>query len=325
MLKINFLAVDLRLFDGEGGAEGATAPAQTAPVPPTRANKRGKSGEFDNVVFGKAPQGEITEAQTDPAAEGTQDVKTETKVTSDTLEARRKAYNDLIRGEYADFFREDTQRIIDKRFRETKNLEKRVSDVQPLIDLLSSRYNIADGDIGKLSQAIDADASYWEQAAEEAGMNVEQYKEFIKLQRENKAFRDAQREEEAKRAQTEARTKAEGWYQEAQAVKEKFPKFDFAAEIENPRFMALLNAGTPVEHAYKMIHMDELTADAVNAASIETERKVVDNIRAKGARPTENGASSQSGFTYKTDVHKLTRAERAEVAARAKRGEKIEW
>lgn len=324
MKIFKFLRINLKLFDGEGGALSAPATATSEATAQTSRKKGGKSGDLSHVLYGKAAQAVISEAQ-DNGQAAADETKTDVKVTSNTLDERKKAYNDLIRGEYADLYQQETQRMIDKRFKETKNLEKQVNDVRPLLDMLSSRYNISDGDIGKLTKAIDEDTSYWTQAADEAGMSVEQYKEFMRLQRENKAFREAQREQEAQRAQADARTKAEGWYNEAQAVKEKFPDFDFSAEIENPRFMALLNAGTPVEHAYKMMHMDEIMAQAVNTTSIETEKKVVGNIRAQGLRPAENGASSQSGFTVKTDVSKLTKKDRAELARRAKMGEHTEF
>ena len=65
---------------------------------------------------------------------------------------------------------------------------------QPVIDMLMQRYQIGDGDMGKLSQAIENDDAYWSEAAEEAGMSVEQYKQFQKLQRENEALLRQQRQ-----------------------------------------------------------------------------------------------------------------------------------
>ena len=69
--------------------------------------------------------------------------------------------------------------------------------------------------------------------------------------------------------------------------------------------------------------MDDIKTSAARQAAREAEKQVVDGIRAKGARPPENGTAAQSAFTVKGDVSKLTRKDREEIARRAARGEKI--
>ena len=70
--------------------------------------------------------------------------------------------------------------------------------------------------------------------------------------------------------------------------------------------------------------IERAVADAVKKAREETERAVLDGIRARGMRPTENaltpGISHNGG-----SAARLSRAERAEMAARAARGERIEF
>ena len=65
-----------------------------------------------------------------------------------------------------------------------------------------------------------------------------------------------------------------------------------------------------------------LNGQAVNIAA-QAQKQVVDNIRSRGSRPAENGTVSRSGFTYKSDVSKLSKEDRAEIARRAARGETI--
>lgn len=69
--------------------------------------------------------------------------------------------------------------------------------------------------------------------------------------------------------------------------------------------------------------IERAVADAVARAREETERAVLDGIRARGMRPTENalipGVSHCGG-----SAARLSRAERAEIAQRAARGERIE-
>lgn len=327
------LDVSLRLFDGEGGAaapaagEGAAGDGnkggfQASPAP----TRRGKSGGFQNVLFGKQGD-EPTAAGDEPGPEGKAQPSAAGKgkegdvvTTSNTLEDRRKAFQELVNGEYKDIYTEEAQRIIDRRFREARNLEERAAKQQPVIDMLMQRYKIADGDLGKLAAAVENDNAYWSEAAEEAGMSVEQYKQFQKLQRENDALLRAQRMRQSQQA---AQQQLQKWYSEGEQVKAVYPDFDLGAESKNPQFISMLKAGVPVQHAYEVIHMDEIKAGVAQSTARQTEKQVVDGIRAKGNRPAENGTSSQSAFTVKDDPHKWTKQDRAEVARRVARGETI--
>ena len=327
------LNVSLRLFDGEGGAAapaaGEGAPgggtqggSQASPAP----TRRGKSGDFKNVLFGKQGS-EPTAAVSEPSAEGQAQPSAAGKgkegdvvTTSNTLEERRKAFQELVNGEYKDIYTEETQRIIDRRFREARNLEQQAAKQQPVIDMLMQRYKISDGDMSKLAQAVENDDAYWSEAAEEAGMSVEQYKQFQKLQRENAALLRAQRMRQNQQA---AQQQLQKWYGEGEQVKAVYPDFDLSTESKNPQFLAMLKAGVPVQHAYEVIHMDEIKAGVAQNTARKTEKQVVDGIRAKGSRPAENGTSSQSAFTVKDDPHKWTKQDRAEVARRVARGETI--
>ena len=248
--------------------------------------------------------------------------KPDASTTSNTLEARRKAFQDLVNGEYKDIYTEETQRIIDRRFRETRNLEQQVGAYQPVIDMLMQRYQIGDGDMGKLSQAIENDDAYWSEAAEEAGMSVEQYKQFQKLQRENEALLRQQRQQQSSQR---AQQQLQQWYGEAEQVKSLYPSFDLNAEVKNPQFLSMLRAGVPVQHAYEVVHMDQIKAGVAAMQAKATEKQVVDGIRAKGARPQENGTASQGAFIVKDDVSKLSKKDRAEIIRRAARGEHIEF
>lgn len=341
MKSENLLNIRLDLFDGGaaagGDGAGAAAPAsqngdgakggsQAAPG----STRRGKSGEFQNVLFGKqsapaaAGEGGGQEGQQQSSVAGSdKDKQPGVTTTSDTLEARRKAFQDLVNSEeYKEIYTEETQRIINRRFRETQNLEQQVARNQPLIDMLMQRYKISDGDIGKLTAAIENDDAYWSEAAEEAGMSVEQYKQFQKLRRENAAL---MRDQQQRRSQQAAQQQLQKWYGEAEQVKGVYPSFDLNAEVKNQQFLSMLKSGVPMQHAYEVVHLDDIKAGVAKMQAKATERQVVDGIRAKGARPQENGTTSQSAFTVKDDVSKLTKSERAEIARRVARGEIIKF
>nr|DAF46510.1 MAG TPA: hypothetical protein [Siphoviridae sp. ctdau33]DAG22000.1 MAG TPA: hypothetical protein [Bacteriophage sp.] len=313
--------MSLCLFDGEGG--GAAAPAaQGETQASTGTTRQGKTGALSDVKYGKQPESEAqTEQQPDAGAEEkVKDVET----TSDALEAKKKAFRELINGEYKDLYTQETQRMIDRRFKEARENEKRMKSYQPVLDTLMERYGIDDGDAARLLEAVDNDHAYWSEAAEEAGMSEEQYKEFRRLKRENAELLRSQQEQQ----QNEFfRAQGEKWYKEAEAMKGNplYQGFDLMQELQNPEFLSLLKAGTPVEHAYRVLHFDELMGSAVQAAAASTEKKVADSVRAKGNRPNENGTNSNSAFVTKTDPSKLTRADFEEIERRVARGERISF
>lgn len=288
----------LDLFDGaaaggEGGAEGTTPAA-------------GK----ETVLYGKQPDAEAPAQAENPKPETTQE----------TPEDRRKRWRDMIKGEFADLYAEDTQRMISRRYKPAKEAEERAAKQQPILDMLAQRYGVTDGDVEKIAKALDEDNAYWQEAADSKGMSVEQYRAYARLEQQNMALVQA---EERRKGEAAAQATLAKWEAEEAELKQKLPGFDLRTEAENPEFLSLLRAGTPMEHAYRVIHFDELMGGAVQATAAATEQRVVSNIRAKGQRPTEAGLGAQGGVVVKNDVHKLNKADRAAIARRVERGEKI--
>ena len=116
-------------------------------------SRRGKTGAFDNVVFGKQEDAPADETQTTPdAGETAQGKGTQSGVTttSDSLEAKRQAFEDMIEGEYKDIFQEKFQQAFNRRFKESKTMEQSLSAQKPIMDMLMQRYNIAADDMAKI-------------------------------------------------------------------------------------------------------------------------------------------------------------------------------
>ena len=317
-------AVDLQMFNdgGTAGAEGSTSTANAPKVEnkSSGSNRHSKSGEFDNVVFGKqegTTSNDATSLDTEgkPTGAGKADVST----TSNTLEERRKAYDDFI-NENKDFYQEDFQKAFNRRFKEVKGMETELASYKELADMLKGKYN--HDDVEKLKTALKEDTEYWEQVAEEHGMTVEQYHAMQKLERENAELRAIRKQQIG---QQQFQQQIDTWYQEADRVKEIYPSFDFKKEAQNPEFLKLLQNGNTVEHAYKVLHFDELTQNAARVAAQTADAQAQARIKQKASRPSENGTSSKSAVIVKNDVSTLTRRERAEIARRVQRGEKISF
>ena len=319
------LKVDLQLFnDGAAtGAEGSAQATESAPKvesKPNGSNRRSKTGAFDNVVFGKQ-EGTASDDAMNPVAEGepTGAGKTDVQTTSDTLEARRKAYNDFI-AENKDLDNERFQQVFDRRFKEVKGIESELASHKPILDKLMARYGVTD--VKSLESALNEDTEYWEKVAEERGMTVEQFHAMQKLEQENKELKEIRKRQIG---QQQFQQQIDNWYKEADKVKELYPSFDFRQEAQNPEFLKLLRNGNSVEHAYKVLHFDELTQNAARVAAQTADAQAQARIKQKASRPSENGTSSKSAVIVKNDVANLTRAERAEIARRVQRGDTIKF
>jgi hypothetical protein len=310
---LNKIKFRLNLFDGEGSGaapSGASGGNAAAPSPGADATTTGVEGAVAE------PNGNATEGA-EPKVEKSR-------------EERRKAYDAFIKGEGKEFFEEDTKNIISKRVKDGKALKEQVDKLNPFVEALADKYNRDPADLDGLMKAIQGDRDFFAEAAAEAGMdNPETYRKFKESERKAKLFEAEQ--QRARDAATEAeRTsfieqRVREWQEQAEALKSKYPGFDFETDSQDKEFMSMLRAGVSVEAAYQTKHYQELIKSAVETAKSETEKAVVDNIRAKGNRPVEGGASSSSATSVGYDVRNLTREQRAEIARQATVGKRIEF
>ena len=316
----------LTLFDGAAAPAGTPATGEAGSAQPgggedTSYTRKGKrANPLANVQYGKQPAASEAGPAQEPqhhAADGTT-----TKTTSNTLEERKAEFEKLIQGEYKDLFQEKFQQTFDKRFKDHKALEHTVEQLQPVLELLGTKYGVSDGNIDALVQAIEEDDSYFEDEAMEQGVTVEQLKHIRQIERENAQLRQAQEELQTRR---NAEKTYSQWMAQAEQVREIYPNFDFSTECENPNFTKLLRAGVDVKAAFEAAHMDEILGGAMAVTAQKVSRQVVNNIQSRGRRPCENGISSQAGTIVKNDVSKLTAADRREIIRRVNRGEKISF
>jgi len=324
-----WMELDLMLF-GEGGAgaagaaegaagEGAGEAAAEPQAAPVHERKRGKANPLENVVYGKQAnaQEEAPDEPTEP------EPSAGTKEQSDA--ERRAAFDAFLADpQNKALYDERVNGLINRRFKAHGEMEAKLAAAQPVLDTLMAKHGVKS--MEELQAAIDADASYFEDAANEAGMTVEQYKRFQAVERENARLREA----EEHRAQREGVERAaQEWMQQAEALKQKFPDFDLQREINDPvtgeRFVSLLRSGNiGVDVAYQVIHMDELMSGAIGQAVRTAQEKVINNIRARGLRPSENGnGGGAAGVIVKKDPSKFTKADRNEISRRVMRGEEI--
>ena len=305
------MILDLQLFaegasggDGGTGAEGATGVTATAAVSQT---KGAKSNPLADVKYGVQPTEEAS-----PAAE----------VVENPTEDRNAKFEALIKGEYKDLYDQRMQDTVQKRLKSSKETVDKYNALTPTLEILAKKYGVDATDIEALNKAIEEDDTYFEEEALEKGITVEQLKEIRKMERENA---DLKRQMEEQNRKDNANKIYSQWMEQAEQAKAVYPTFDLRAEMQNPKFVDLLRSNIDVRTAYEVIHKDDIIAGAMQFTAKKVEQNLTNKIIANGARPSENGNSSQGASVTKSDVSALTKADRAEIARRVARGEKISF
>ena len=302
------MILNLQLFaegtggDGGTGSEGAMGVTATPPMSQT---KGAKSNPLADVKYGIQPTEEAS-----PAAEVIPTVD------------RNAKFEELIKGEYKDLYDAKVQDTVQKRLKNSKETVDKYNALTPTLEILAKKYGVDATDIEALNKAISEDDSYFEEEALEKGITVEQLKEIRKMERENA---DLKRQMEEQNRRENANKLYAQWMEQEKETKAIYPSFDLRVEMQNPKFLDLLRSNIDVKTAFEVLHKDEIIPAAMQYTAKQVEQKITNKIRANGARPAENGNSSQSATLSKSDVSQLTKADRAEVLRRVANGEKISF
>ena len=295
----NIRLVNLQLFaEGGGSTGGATGVSGSVPS----SQSTGVDSDSNSTQYGTEGNGTVQ----NPAVQNEQDIS-----------AR---FEEMIKGEFKDIYNQRVQDTVQKRLKNSKETVEKYEALVPTLEMLGKKYGVDASDINALSKAIEDDDSYYEEEAMEKNMTVEQLKEFKKIEKERNLLRKQMNEE--KRRQDADRVYSQ-WMQDAKATKQVYPSFDFRTEMQNPKFQELLRNHIDVRTAYEVIHKDEIIPVAMQFAVQTAEKNFTNNVIANGARPIENGNSSQGAFSATTDPTKMSREERAKLNSRVANGERI--
>ena len=301
--------LNLQLFAEGGSAAGAAGDGGTAQgsgvtAPAAGVQTKGAKNPLADVKYGK--QAEAPAAEVPVAEVATPD--------------RNAQFEAMIKGEFKDLYDARVQDTIQKRLKGQKETVDKFTALTPTLEMLAKKYGVDAGDIEALNKAIAEDDSYYEEEALQKGLTVQQLKEIRKMERENADLKaqmdEAQRQEKGRLLYSQ-------WMQQAEEAKKVYPGFDLRAEMNNQRFVDLLRSNIDVRTAYEVLHKDEIIPAAMQFTAKKVEQQLTNKIIANGARPTENGMSSQGAAVVKSDVSQLSKADRAEIIRRVQRGEKI--
>lgn len=313
---------DLQLFaeggDGAGAAEGigeAAAEEKAASAPAQGKGREAAAAEVDEMLSPAEEPG----AEED-AAEGEKQDGAADKSSTDP-EAHRKAFGELMRGEYNREFGEMIVQATQKAYDSILNEQ---GPVGRILNALGQKYGTAPGDYEALAAAVEGgvvkDDAYYEDMAMKKGISVQLAKEMDALESENAKHRAAE-QQRAEAAKMEAIQQE--WDAAAERIRAEDPGFDIKTALADPDFAQMLKLGVKMEDAYKARYFDDIMARRTTQTAKTVEKGVEARIRQRGARPAENGTNPGGAAVLKTDVSKLTPQQCEELERRAMRGQII--
>lgn len=323
----------------EGGAAEAEPPAVQEPaLRPAQERLARRSGALKGKAAGgeKLPQppaggSSIKEgasgSESDPAeAEKHQEPAKEPKAEK-TPEERRRAFGEMVQGEYSDVFQEMMQRAIDKA---TENIRQN-PQVARLTQALANAYGVDTEDMDGLIEAVEngrvKDEKYYEDLAQQRGVSVKTARELDKMESDLKRSntRNAQlqaMQQEAARQQRVSQIQAQ-WEAQAAQLKTQYPDFELQEVLANEQVADLMRRGVSLPDAYRAAYFDHIMQQATAQTAQKVEQGVAARIQQRASRPGENGTRPGGAVTTHVDVASMSRRQLEDLERRARRGEKI--
>lgn len=242
-------------------------------------------------------------------------------------EERRKAFGELLRGEYADLTEELMQNAVTEA---TRRLEASPA-MKGLMQALQEKYGTDANDLVALTEAVRngavKDDAYYEKLAMEKGVSTKTARELDKLESQNKHLTEQQQmiqQMERQRAQQARIAELQaGWDREAEQLKAQYPDFNMAEVLANPEVEKMMRSGVSMTNAYRSAYFDHILKQQQAATAQQVEQGVVNRMQQRNARPGENGTRPGGAVQTKIDVSHMSRKEMEEMEKRAMRGEVI--
>lgn len=242
-------------------------------------------------------------------------------------EERRKAFGELLRGEYADLTEELMQNAVTEA---TRRLEASPA-MKGLMQALQEKYGTDANDLVALTEAVRngavKDDAYYEKLAMEKGVSTRTARELDKLESQNKHLTEQQQmiqQMERQRAQQALIAELQaGWDREAEQLKAQYPDFNMAEVLANPEVEKMMRSGVSMTNAYRSAYFDHILKQQQAATARQVEQGVVNRLQQRNARPGENGTRPGGAVQTKIDVSHMSRKEMEEMEKRVMRGEVI--
>lgn len=117
--------------------------------------------------------GEAGGAEVETGLEGQNDqqtVQVQTDTGEESTEDRGTKWKNMIKGEFKDEYNQSVQKVINDRFKQTKEMEERLSSSQKVLDFVAQRYGLdKTADADDMLRALEEDDSMFEERAHGKG------------------------------------------------------------------------------------------------------------------------------------------------------------
>jgi len=312
--------IDFRLFDGEGGSGGngnagglgAEASAFLDSITPPGEKKQTKNASEEkpdvrSMQYGKTKGDDQRTSQSGTDASGGEDLAAE--------------FAELIGkdGRYHDIYGQKVAETVQARFKNQKDMTDTVKAYDDMLSPLYLNYGLKLGDQEGLKAALARDDTLFKAGAEREGLDLNQYKEKLKLAEQAERGRQITEAYEAQQRQSEMYAQ---WEADAVTLQQSFPRFDLLSEIQsNQQFADLLDNGVDVQTAFVSTHLAEIMSGSHAESYASGAQDVVNNIQARASRPVEAGLRHSPAIQRKSDPSQLTGEDVDEIMRRVQNGD----
>jgi hypothetical protein len=290
------LLYDFHLFDGEGAGADTASTAES-------------QQDIKRVEYGRS--------------EGEGSAPSQVGSDNGNEAQDRVAQWNAIKGEFKDLYGQDVSNAIQHRFKNQADLSGQIDQISNDLSPLFMNYGLKAGDFEGLKNAIANDDVFFQAQAERAGLDVEQYKENLRLKAEAERGRQIT---EAYEQQQRQNAMFAQWENEAAQLQQAFPGFDLGLEIQhNEEFAKLISNGVPVRNAFLTTHADEIFEGSnANASKVATQN-VLNTIHQRASRPAEGAMHPGAALVRKSDPSSLSNDDIDEINRRVAMGESVSF
>ena len=241
--------------------------------------------------------------------------ETEPKVSakpSDNIEEKKEAnkldFDELVRGDYRQEYNKKVEEIIKNRLKDHYQLKKSLEDITEALNGLKDKLGIKAKDnkeiISQITERLGkADSTF----------NVKETNSSDEVRNEKNTL-------------TNARGEVMKLLSNSEKAKEYYPQFDIKKELKDPEFRKILKfTGNDPKKAFEILHFDEIVSSIIRDTAKLAQERMAGSIAAKASRPVEGAQSASSTVYINQDPKSLSKADRADIKRRVRRGEKIVW
>lgn len=203
---------------------------------------------------------------------------------------RSSAFEALIKGEFKQEYDTRLRETLQKRLKGHKELVQKMEALTPALNKVARRHGLDPADIPALARVLE--------------------RSEVQSPPDPRVL---------------ARNQADRWSEQAWQTKQRYGGFDLGKDLQDPRFVKLLQADVDVQTAYEVLHGREHFSQALHYAALQMEQNLARKIAANRSRPVENGIGAGSAAVVKNDVSQMSRQARADIIRRVRKGETIRF